>query len=62
MIELIANVENLIYNFSQLYKLTNKNGELNVINNFDVKNITLAEPFDELYKEIMHLMSASDNN
>lgn len=57
-----ANVENLIYNFSQLYKLTNRNGELQALNNFDSKNILLAEPFDELYKEIMHLMSASENS
>lgn len=57
-----ANIENLVYNFNQLYKVSNKNGELKQLNNFESKNIKLAEPFDEIYKEIMHHLSASDNS
>ena len=54
-------VEEIIYNFGELFKVANRTGQLGMTNQFN-KEIKVEEPSQRWYKEIMLAMSRSEKN
>ena len=57
-----SNLKDLVHNFSQMYKFANKNNELKSLDNFKANKITLSDPFEKLYGEILFNIKALKNN
>lgn len=54
------NLDNLIYNFNQLYKIINKDAKLQITNNFEKNGIIKKSNYiDILYREILYTLSES---
>lgn len=56
------NLDNLIYNFNQLYKIINKDGTLGIPNNFSSGKIKKSDFVDVLYREILYTLGESKNS
>lgn len=57
----LVNTEDVVHNFNELYKIVTHKNSIDIENNFTNSSIQFAEPFEEFYKEIMFLLSTSNN-
>lgn len=46
------NIDHVVHNFNELYKLANRSGDLGVENNFLNNKIQISTPIEQLFREV----------